>query len=108
MKQQKHAEELANLLLSAEFAKNYEAWMKAYKKCLEIVTLWELRNHFSQETDTGCVRKYKVNEPTKETGLKVEVTFDVKEDERDTLQKTCSKDDLDQDDIPCEDCDWQP
>ena len=112
---QEHAEELANLLLSAEFAKNYEAWMEAYEECLEIVTLWELRNHFSKETGTGCVRKYKVDDDglatNEDSGLKVEVTFDIKERERDTLQKTCSQDDVedfDVDDVPCEDCDWVP
>jgi DNA repair exonuclease SbcCD ATPase subunit len=99
---------LASLLLSAEFAKDYEEWMKIYKKCLEVVTLWELMENFSMEKGTGCIYKNKFGEPTKETGLKVVVTFDVKEDDVDTLEKICSKESLVPGDVPCSDCNAVP
>jgi hypothetical protein len=35
----KYTERLASLLLSAEFAEDYEEWMEDYKECLEAVTL---------------------------------------------------------------------
>jgi hypothetical protein len=90
---------LASLLLSAEFAKDYEEWMKIYKKCLEVVTLWELMENFNKEKG-GCINK--------ESNLKVEVTFDVKDDDVDTLEKICSKENLVQGDVPCDNCDGVP
>jgi hypothetical protein len=88
--------------------------MSAYKESLEIVTLWELKNNFSNDTGTGagCIRKYKVDDEgvstNHESGLKVEVTFEMKDKERDTLARTCRKEDLDAGDVPCDDCDWVP
>jgi hypothetical protein len=47
-----HAEQLASLLLSAEFADDYEEWISAYKESLEIVTLREPKNNFSKDIGT--------------------------------------------------------
>jgi len=95
----KYEEKLASLLLSAEFAKDYEEWMKIYKKCLEFVIPKELMASFGQKQG-GCINE--------ESDFKVEVTFDVKEDDDDTLEKTCSKRNLDEGDVPCDDCDGVP
>jgi hypothetical protein len=95
----KYEEKLASLLLSAEFAKDYEEWMKIYKKCLEFVIPKELMASFGQKQG-GCINE--------ESDLKVEITFDVKEDDDDTLEKTCSKRKLDEGDVPCDDCDGVP
>jgi hypothetical protein len=74
--------------------------MEAYKECLEAATLWGLRENVSKEKG-GCINN--------ESDLKVEITFDVKDDDVDTLEKTCSKKNLDiTDDIPCDDCDGVP
>jgi vacuolar-type H+-ATPase subunit I/STV1 len=109
-----HAEQLASLLLSAEFADDYEERMSAYKESLEIVTLREPKNNFSKDIGNGasCIRKYKVDDEgvttNHESGVKVEVTFEMKDKERDTLARTCRKDDFAAGDVPCDDCDWVP
>lgn len=68
--------------------------MNAYKECLEIVIKFELERVYHDGTGTGCIRKYEDSAKIQRTKWGVIVLFDVKDDSRDTLEKTCERNEV--------------